>query len=193
MYSNLKKYKILLGSKSPRRRELLQMLRIPFSTVVCESVNENYPEGMPALEVPQYLSEKKGDSLISFMKSDELVITADTLVVLGDRILGKPKDKEDAVRMLQELSGKTHMVVTGVTITTKNRRTSFTVTTDVTFAKINEDEARYYVDSFSPLDKAGAYGIQEWIGGAAVEKINGSFYNVMGLPIHRLYQELKLF
>ena len=193
MLENLKKYKILLASKSPRRRELLAGMRIPFEIVTINGLKEDYPESVPALEVPQFLSAQKADAYTRLLRDNELIITADTLVILEDRILGKPKDGAEAVEMLMALSGKTHRVATGVTISTKDRRTSFTTVTDVTFGVITEEEARFYVDNFSPLDKAGAYGIQEWIGCVAVEKISGSFYNVMGLPMHRLYQELKLF
>ncbi len=190
---NLNKYHIILASKSPRRRELLQMLRIPFTTVTMSDISEEYPEEMPPEEVPQYLSEVKADAYLRKSCDNELVITADTLVICDNRIMGKPKDVEEAIQMLLFLSDKTHHVVTGVTIATKNQRTSFTTVTEVKFATVTEEEARFYVDNFRPLDKAGAYGIQEWIGAIAVEYINGSFYNVMGLPVHRLYKELKLF
>lgn len=193
MLNNLKDYKILLASKSPRRRELLQMLRIPFKVISLGGIDESFPETVPPVEVPQFVSDKKADAYNDLIKDDELIITADTMVICEDRILGKPKDVEDAISMLRFLSGKTHQVATGVTISTKDRRTSFTTITDVSFANISEGEARFYVENFMPLDKAGAYGIQEWIGAIAVSAINGSFYNVMGLPVQRLYQELKLF
>lgn len=183
----------MLASKSPRRRELLQMLRIPFKVVSIGGIDESYPDTIPLIDVPQYVSDKKADIYQQRIKDDELIITADTMVICGDKILGKPKDAEDAVNMLMCLSGKTHQVATGVTISTKEKRTSFTAVSDVTFSDITEDEARFYVENYMPLDKAGAYGIQEWIGAVAVSGINGSFYNVMGLPINRLYQELKLF
>lgn len=138
-------------------------------------------------------SEMKADAYHPMIKENDLVITADTMVICGDRIMGKPKDMAEAKEMLRFLSGKTHCVATGVTISTQNRRTSFTTVTDVTFADISDDEITYYVENFLPLDKAGAYGIQEWIGVVAVSGIKGSYYNVMGLPVHRLYQELKLF
>ncbi|MBD5371133.1 MAG: septum formation protein Maf [Bacteroides sp.] len=193
MLANLEKYNILLGSKSPRRRELLQLLRIPFKVLTLSNVDETYPEGSRPLSVPQYLSGIKADAYLQHLHDNEMIITADTLVILGDRIFGKPQNPAEAVRMLLDLSDHTHQVATGVTIATQSRRTSFTTVTDVTFGHISEDEARYYVDCFSPLDKAGAYGIQEWIGGVAVERIDGSFYNVMGLPIHQLYRELRAF
>lgn len=193
MLYNLNKYKILLASKSPRRRELLQMLRIPFKVISMGGIDESFPDSVPLIDVPQYVSSKKADIYQEHIKDDEMVITADTMVICGDKILGKPKDMEDAVNMLLCLSGRTHQVATGVTITTKEKRTSFTTVSDVTFTDITEEEARYYVENYIPLDKAGAYGIQEWIGAVAVSGINGSFYNVMGLPVNRLYQELKLF
>lgn len=193
MLTNLNKYKIMLASKSPRRRELLQMLRIPFKVVCMGGIDESFPDTVPAIGVPQYVSAKKADVYQEHIKDDELIITADTMVICGDKIMGKPKDVDDAISMLMCLSGKTHQVATGITISTKEKRTSFTAVTDVTFGKITEEEARFYVENYMPLDKAGAYGIQEWIGAVAVSGINGSYYNVMGLPINRLYQELKLF
>ncbi|MDE6273299.1 MAG: Maf family nucleotide pyrophosphatase [Muribaculaceae bacterium] len=193
MLDIIRKYRVLLGSKSPRRRELLQMMRIPFNVVTIAGVDESYPETMPAVEVPLYLSGIKADAYLKHLDDNELIITADTLVILGDRILGKPHTADDAVEMLKSLSGNTHKVITGVTIATKEQRTSFSSTTYVKFGTLSEDEILYYVDNFHPLDKAGAYGIQEWIGGVAVEKIDGSYYNVMGLPIHQLYKELKVF
>lgn len=193
MLENLEKYKILLASKSPRRRELLAKLRIPFEIVTIGGLKEEYPDSVPPIDIPQFLSDQKADAYSQLIRDNELIITADTLVILGDRVLGKPADADDAVRMLLEMSGKTHKVATGVTVTTCDRRTSFTTVSEVSFGEITEEEARYYVENFSPLDKAGAYGIQEWIGCVAVEGISGSFYNVMGLPVHRLYRELKLF
>lgn len=193
MLSNLKNYNIILGSKSPRRRELLQMLRIPFSTVVIEGLKEEYPDSIPTNMIPQYLSDMKANAYLSKLGTNEMVITADTLVILDDKVFGKPHSHEEAIRMLMELSGKIHSVITGVTIATHHKRTSFTSETKVSFAPISEEEAKYYVDNFNPIDKAGAYGIQEWIGAVAIDKIEGSYYNVMGLPIHRLYKELRNF
>ena len=193
MLDNLNKYKILLASKSPRRRELLQQLRIPFSVISIGGIDESFPDTIPPLQVPQYISAVKADAYQERILDDDLVITADTMVICGDKILGKPKDADDAKNMLRLLSGKTHQVATGVTITTKNKRTSFSTISDVTFAEITDDEIDYYVDNYQPFDKAGAYGIQEWIGAVAVSGINGSFYNVMGLPVHQLFQQLKLF
>lgn len=193
MLDNLNKYKILLGSKSPRRRELLNELRIPFTSVTIGNIPEDYPEDIPAIDVPQYLSERKGNAYMEIIHDNDLLITADTLVICHGEILGKPKNRDEAIAMLKKLSGTTHQVATGVSVTTKEKRVSFTSVTDVTFAPISESEIIYYVDNFAPFDKAGAYGIQEWIGCVAVEKINGSFYNVMGLPVHQLYRQLTLF
>lgn len=193
MLENLNKYHILLASKSPRRRELLSNLRVPFNCISLGGIDETYPEDMPADEVPQFLANKKADAYIGNINTNEMVITADTLVIKGDKIYGKPKNQEEALSMLRELSGEVHKVISGVCILTKDRRTSFTSETEVKFANLNDEDIRYYIENYLPLDKAGAYGIQEWIGCVAVEWINGSFYNVMGLPVHRLYQELKLF
>ena len=187
------KKKILLASKSPRRREILNLLRVPFTVVTIDGIDESYPENMPVGEVALYISKKKAEEYMKKINNDEFLITADTVVILGDKILGKPKDAEDAVEMLKMLSGKTHRVTTGVTLATKEKQESFTAESYVTFANLTEEEIRYYVENFNPLDKAGAYGIQEWIGAVAVEKIDGSFYNVMGLPVHRLYQAMKRF
>lgn len=193
MLENLQKYHILLASKSPRRRELLSELRIPFNAISMGGIDETYPDTLPPCDVPQYIADRKADAYLKNISGNEMIITADTLVILGDKILGKPHGKAEALDMLRALSGVTHKVVSGVCIVTADRRTSFTSTTDVTFAKLTEKEIEYYIENFFPFDKAGAYGIQEWIGCIAVESIDGSFYNVMGLPIHRLYQELKSF
>lgn len=193
MLKNLEKYHVLLASKSPRRRELLAELKIPFHSVTVGGIDETYPDSLPKLAVPQYLAERKADAYMEILRDNELIITADTLVVMDNKIYGKPKDKEEAMEMLRELSGRTHKVVSGLCIMTAKRRTSFTTITEVTFCEIAEEEIEYYVDTYLPMDKAGAYGIQEWIGCIAVEQINGSFYNVMGLPIHRLYHELRTF
>lgn len=193
MLSNLNKYHILLASKSPRRRELLQMLRVPFNVITINGIDETYPDAVPPLEVPQYISSIKADAYQNHLRDNDLIITADTMVICDNRIFGKPHDDKDAVDMLMTLAGKTHQVATGVTISTNMRRTSFTTVTAVTFCNFSLEEARYYVDNYIPLDKAGAYGIQEWIGAVAIERIEGSYYNVMGLPVHRLYEELRLF
>lgn len=193
MLENLGKYKVKLASKSPRRRELLEELRIPFNIITTGGIDESYPDTLPPRDIPAYLANKKGDAYMRKFEGNELVITADTLVILDDEVLGKPSGRDSAIDMLRRLSGRTHEVVTGVSISTREKRTTFSVTTEVKFAEISESDIEYYVDNFMPFDKAGAYGIQEWIGCVAVESIKGSFYNVMGLPVHRLYQELKNF
>ena len=187
------KYKILLASKSPRRREILNLLKIPFTVVTIDGIDESYPDKLPLEKVSEYISNKKADEFLKRIGENEMIITADTVVICEDRILGKPKNEKEAEEMLKMLSGKTHKVTTGVTVATKDKRESFSSESKVTFAELTEDEIRYYVDTFHPFDKAGAYGIQEWIGAVAVGKIDGSFYNVMGLPVHRLYQLLKKF
>lgn len=191
MLENLKKYKIILASKSPRRKELLEMLDIPFEISTKDGIKETYPESMPAVEIAEYLSRLKGEAYLEDINGNELVITADTVVIHDDRIYGKPKDENDAVRMLMDLQNKTHIVATGVTISTKDRLVSFSTYTAVTFSELSREEASWYVKKFQPLDKAGAYGIQEWIGCAAIAGISGSYYNVMGLPVHQLYRHLK--
>ena len=193
MLDNIKKYQVRLGSKSPRRRELMKELRIPFGIVSLGGVDEKYPDDIDPMKAAEYVSKVKAEAYLPHLDEDDLLITADTMVILGDRIMGKPHNAEEAMEMLRSLSGCTHYVTTGVTITTKGRQAAFTSVTEVDFAEISDEEARYYIDNYSPFDKAGAYGIQEWIGCVAVAGIRGSYYNVMGLPVHRLYQELKKF
>ncbi len=193
MFENLREYKILLASKSPRRRELLQQVRLPFSVVSLGGVEEKYPPELPAHQIPQFLSNLKADAFMENMRDNELIITADTLVILDGSVLGKPKNRDEAINMLHRLSGKTHLVITGVTISTLQKRTTFSTETKVKFAELSDSDIEYYVDNFLPYDKAGAYGIQEWIGCVAVEAIEGSFYNVMGLPVHQLIKELRAF
>lgn len=191
MLDNLKKYNIVLASKSPRRKELLGMLDVPFEIRVKEGIDESYPAGLPAVDVAEFLSRLKGKAYAEDIKDNEMVITADTIVMLDGKIYGKPHSEEEAVDMLIELQGRTHTVASGVCVATKEKIVSFTTTTDVTFAPLTRKEAAWYVEKYRPLDKAGAYGIQEWIGCAAVARIDGSFYNVMGLPVHQLYNVLK--
>lgn len=166
------------------------MLRVSFEIVDLGNLEEKYPEDLEKEEVPEFLARFKADAYLPSLKEDELLITADTIVLLDGEIIGKPKDVEDAKKMLSKLSGKTHKVVSGVAISVKGETSSFKTITEVRFSKLTQDQIDYYVDNFRPLDKAGAYGIQEWIGGVAVAGINGSYYNVMGLPVHRLYKEL---
>lgn len=193
LLDDLKRYNVILASNSPRRRELLADLGIDFQVKTLKGVDESYPHDLPVLEIAEYISRKKAHAYKSQMSADQLIITADTVVILGDEVLGKPADDADARRMLRELSGKTHKVVTGVTIATTCNIKSFSAVTDVEFAPLSDEDINYYVDHYRPLDKAGAYGIQEWIGCIGVRHISGSFYNVMGLPLHRLYSELNQF
>lgn len=193
MLKNLEKYNILLASKSPRRHELMKELRIPFHVISLGGIEESYPSELPAIEVAPYLSKVKAEVYLPKLSDNDLIITADTIVILGEKIFGKPFDRDSAIAMLEELSGKSHHVVTGVSLSTHKKQSTFSIVTEVVFEKLSKEDIEYYVDNFQPFDKAGAYGIQEWIGCIAVKKINGSFYNVMGLPVHQLYNELKKF
>lgn len=193
MLDNLNKYKIILASGSPRRRELLEGLGLHFTVKCIDGIDESYPESLPAEETALFIAKKKSEAYKGLTDSGHLIITADTVVVCNDMVLGKPSNKNEAKKMLNMLSGKTHQVITGVTLATKEKTVSFSVSTDVRFTTLDKKEIEYYVDKYRPLDKAGAYGIQEWIGYVGVEYISGSYYNVMGLPIQRLYQELKKF
>jgi len=190
MLSNLDNYNIILTSQSPRRQELLRGLNIPFEVQVID-VEETYPNQFVGVDIPMYLAEKKADAFIDKMDDKTLLITADTIVWHEGQVFGKPIDKADATRMLTELSGKTHQVITGVCISTLKRRKTFHVTSEVRFTRLTPDEIEYYLQNYQPYDKAGAYGVQEWIGYVGVEHIEGSYFNVMGLPIQRLYSELK--
>ena len=185
------KYRYILASNSPRRKELLAGLGLDFEVRVIDGIDESYPASLPASDVAQFIAEKKAQAYRASMAPDELIITADTVVIVGSDILGKPKDEADAVRMLREISGRTHQVTTGVCLTTATRQRSFSVTTDVTFKQLTDAEIQHYVSTYRPFDKAGAYGIQEWIGYIGVTGLNGSYYNVMGLPVQRIYTELQ--
>ena len=182
---------IVLASNSPRRRELLAGLGFPFEVRVLEGIDESYPHDLPVSEVALYIAGKKAEAYRQAITDDELIITADTVVIVGDEILGKPVDEADAVRMLRELSGRTHQVTTGVCLLSSDRESRFAVTTDVTFKTLTDEEIQYYVSHYKPFDKAGAYGIQEWIGYIGVTGLHGSYYNVMGLPVQRIYSELQ--
>lgn len=188
---NFTKYDIILASNSPRRKELLTGLDIDYKIEIVPDINESYPSDIKGKNIAEYLAKKKAASYS--LKDNALLITADTIVLLGEKVLGKPKNLDEAKQMLNELSGQSHIVATGVCITTKEKSNSFVVTSEVRFAPLTQDEINYYVEKYKPLDKAGAYGVQEWIGYIAVEYISGSYYNIMGLPIQRLYQELKKF
>ena len=181
--------RIILGSNSPRRRELLSGLGIDYTVRVVEGIDENYPDTLAAEDIPQYISRKKAAAYD--LSRDELLITADTIVWCGGRLLGKPSSRAAACCMLESLSAATHQVITGVTLTTLETQRTFCSVSDVTFGPLAPREIEYYVDNFQPYDKAGAYGIQEWIGYVAVTSLRGSYFNVMGLPIQRLYSELK--
>ena len=191
--ANLDRYDVVLASGSPRRRELLAMLDIQFTVDTSHSVDETVPDGMAPEEIPAYLSQLKAAAYPLEDGSDKLVITADTVVILDGAVLGKPASLCEATDMLAMLQGRTQQVVTGVTIRTATDSVTFSATSEIDFGTLTPEEIAYYVESYSPLDKAGAYGIQEWIGAAAIRGIRGSFYNVMGLPVHRLYSELKKF
>ena len=191
MLENLKKYKVILASNSPRRKELLSGLGIDYEVRTLPDVDESYPESLQGADIPLYISEEKADAYRALLQPGELMITADTIVWLDGRVLGKPKDREDALQMLRDMSGRTHEVFTGVCITTTDWQRSFAAQTEVRFAQLTEEEITYYVDRYQPMDKAGSYGVQEWIGFIGVENISGSYFNIMGLPVQRLYRELK--
>jgi septum formation protein len=186
-------YHIILASNSPRRRELLSGLDLDYEVKVLPDIEESYPSALPTAEIPVYIASEKAAAYQDLMTDDDLIITADTVVVLGDEVLGKPSSLDDARRMLRELSGRTHQVITGVCLMTRKKKRCFGVTTDVTFKELSREEIDYYVEKYQPLDKAGAYGIQEWIGYIGVTGLQGSYFNVMGLPVQRIYNELKVF
>ena len=183
--------KIILASNSPRRRELLAGLDLEFEVKVIKGIDESYPNTLPPTEVAQYIAAKKADAYLTTITDNDLVITADTVVIVDDEILGKPHDETQAKAMLRRISGRSHQVVTGVCLVTKDKRREFSVSTDVTFRCLTESEIDYYVSHYRPFDKAGAYGIQEWIGYVGVTALNGSYFNVMGLPVQRIYAELQ--
>ena len=183
--------KIVLASNSPRRRELLGALEVDFEVRTLDGIKESYPQGLTMTGIPEHISSQK--AMAYALADDELLITADTIVYLDGEVLGKPANAKEACAMLRRLSGKTHQVIAGVTLRTVDRSHTFSCVTEVTFAQLAEEQIKHYVDNYAPFDKAGAYGIQEWIGYVGVTKINGSYYNVMGLPVQRLNQELTAF
>lgn len=193
MLENLSKYEIVLASNSPRRRDLLLQLGLGFKIRVLEDIDESCPSGLSGEEAAKHIALKKAEAYKTRMDDNDLLITADTIVCIDNTILGKPCDAAEAKAMLRQLSGRTHQVVTGVAIVTKTRTENFAVVSDVVFATLDDEVIDFYVDNYSPLDKAGAYGIQEWIGLVAVEELRGSFFNVMGLPVQRLFNALKQF
>ena len=191
MLDNLKKYKIILASNSPRRRELLSGLGVDYEVKIVPGIDETYPESLNGEEIPVYIAKEKANAYCTSLQPDELVITADTIVYVDGMVLGKPEDEADACRMLRMLSGRTHQVITGVCLTTVDFQKSFASVTEVTFDTLSDEEIGYYVEKYRPMDKAGSYGVQEWIGFVGVTGLKGSYYNVMGLPVQRLYKELK--
>lgn len=199
MLEDLKKYSVVLASNSPRRKELLSGLGVNFSVKTLPDVDESFPDTLKGEEIPLFIARKKADAykvLFSSVTSNEveeplLVITADTIVWLEDEVLGKPANATEARAMLSKLSGKKHQVITGVCLTTASWQKSFAAASEVQFSSLTEEEMDYYIQNYCPYDKAGAYGVQEWIGFIGVESIQGSYFNVMGLPIQRLYRELK--
>ena len=193
MLDKLKRYRIILASASPRRKELLSKLDIGFTVKTLYDVDESFPASLPVVQVPQYISRKKADAYRQEMQENDMVITADTVVAVGRRILGKPKSAEEARVMLKLLSDRYHRVVTGVTIMTAKRTETFATVSRVRFTRLNDEEIDYYISKYKPFDKAGAYGIQEWIGMVGITELNGSYFNVMGLPVQRLYAKLKEF
>ncbi|MCW3805914.1 Maf family nucleotide pyrophosphatase [Plebeiibacterium marinum] len=191
---HLKDFEVVLASKSPRRAQLLKEVGVDFTIGTKSGVEEIFPRGLSHQEVAKYLSELKSSVYQDEVtESNKLIITADTIVCLGDEVLGKPADRQDAIKMLQKLSGNKHSVITGVTLMSKNKKVTFAVDTKVYFKQMSNQEIEYYVDHYKPFDKAGAYGIQEWIGMTGIETIEGSYFNVVGLPVQKLYTELMKF
>lgn len=188
-----KKYHIILSSNSPRRKELLAGLDIDFEIYVIKGINETYPQNIPVTSIAEYIATEKANAYSILLNDENLIITADTVVILNGEVMGKPKNLDEARNMLHLLSGNTHQVITGVCLTSIEKQKHFSVTTNVTFKDLTDEEINYYVDQYKPLDKAGAYGIQEWIGYIGVKSINGSYFNVMGLPVQRIYEEIQHF
>lgn len=189
----LKPYRLLLASQSPRRRELMTGCGLPYELAPKYDCEEVYPADLPAEEVPLYLSQLKSRAYPEPLANGDILLTADTVVVLDGEVLGKPHGREEAVGMLRRLSGRRHTVVSGVTLRNAERMHTFEARTSVWFRTLSDEEIEHYIDTYRPFDKAGSYGIQEWIGYAAIERIEGSFYNVMGLPIQKVYTELDKF
>ncbi|MBQ3535306.1 MAG: septum formation protein Maf [Alistipes sp.] len=193
LHDKLKNYHLILASQSPRRRQLLADAGIEYSLAPRFECEELYPESLPAVEVAEYLSRLKSEAYPAPLADGDILLTADTVVVAGGEVLGKPVDRADAIAIINKLSGREHEVITGVTLRSAVRTKSFSSRSVVRFRALSQEEIEYYVDTYSPMDKAGAYGIQEWIGYVGIEGIEGSFYNVMGLPIQRVYCELNEF
>lgn len=190
MLENLKRYHIKLASNSPRRRELLSGLGIDYEVKLLPGIDESYPATLAGEDIPCYIAREKAEAYRPQLQPDELIITADTVVCVDGEVLGKPADEAEARDMLRKLSGRAHEVITGVCLTSANRQRTFAAVTEVTFDRLTEEEIDWYVSHYRPLDKAGAYGVQEWIGFIGVTGLKGSYFNVMGLPVQRLYKEL---
>lgn len=187
---HLQDFEILLASQSPRRQQLLKELGLDYKIKLKEGIEENYPENLKRQEVALFLAEHKASAYEADLQEKQIIITADTIVCLADEVLNKPKDRDNAIEMLEKLSGNKHTVITGVCLKSKNKTVSFTAETNVFFKELTKEEIEYYLDTYKPYDKAGAYGIQEWIGFIGIEKISGSYFNVVGLPVQKLYEEL---
>lgn len=192
MLNNLKNYHIILASQSPRRHQMLKELGLDFK-IQTKDIEEVYPDHLKGEQIPIYLAKLKAEAFELNLNEKELVITADTIVCVDDMVLGKPKDRDDAVNMLKTISGRSHQVISGVCLKSKEKEATFSTTTHVHFKELSLEEINYYIDNYKPFDKAGAYGIQEWIGFVGIDGIEGSYFNVVGLPIQRLYQELSTF
>jgi len=192
MLDNLKDKKIILASKSPRRQELLKGLDIEFE-IRTKDIDEDYPSNLRPNDVPSYLADLKAAAFDRELKDNEIIITSDTIVILFGDILEKPKSEEEAKSMIRRLSGKTHTVVTAVCIKSRSKKELFSDQTKVTFSKLDEEEIDYYISNYKPFDKAGSYGVQEWIGYVAIDKLEGSYFTVMGFPLHKVYKSLKTF
>lgn len=190
---DLKDKQIILASGSPRRRELLSAMDIPFTVDTGNTFDESWSEDTPHEKVPELMSEGKSFGFHRELADNEILVTSDTMVLCGTEILGKPKDRDDAIRMLKLLSGRGHQVITAVTLRDREKKKTFSVTSNVFFKELSDSEITYYLDTYKPYDKAGAYGIQEWIGYIGISRLEGSFYNVMGFPASRFYEELKAF
>lgn len=191
MLENLQKYEIILASNSPRRKDLLSRLGIDFKVFTLFGIDESYPDGLAPEDIALHIASKKAEAYKHLTSDNKLIITADTIVIVDDKVLGKPRDAEDAAQMLRSLSGREHTVVTAIAVSTQHQTMKEAVTTKVTFATLSEEEIEFYIMNYLPFDKAGGYGIQEWIGLVAVERIEGSFFNVIGLPVQRLYKMLQ--
>ncbi|MBN1596916.1 MAG: septum formation protein Maf [Bacteroidales bacterium] len=186
-------YRIILASQSPRRKMLMEGLDIQFEVIVRNNIDENYPDTLTMEEIPVFLADRKSEGYLDLLNSNTIIITADTIVWHNDKVVGKPENTEEAKKILMSLSGSSHIVITGVCIRSEKNKKVFSSISEVLFRKLTSEEISYYAETYKPLDKAGAYGIQEWIGYIGIESIKGSFYNVMGLPVQTLYTELQQF